>query len=45
MEPTREAVIAEKYRMVALLDNATTEEEFNIVNDAISRIDLWLMFH
>ena len=45
MEITREQVVAEKYRLLALLDNATSEEEHDIINDALGRIQNWLMFH
>ena len=45
MNITRESVIAEKYRLLALLDNATTEEEHDIINNALASIYEWLMFN
>ena len=45
MEPTREQVIAEKYRLLALLDGAKNEEEYSIIINAVSDIDTWLLVH
>jgi hypothetical protein len=40
-----EQVLSEKYRLLSLLDNATTEEEHDIINDSLGKIQVWLMFN